>query len=339
MISKVLYLQPSAEIAAKVEERFSDCKNEIEFEVVSSAVEAVKMLDQDDYTVLIADSFITDMKLLELVMKVEKQFPNVVMNVCVDLTDSKLVPAIANMRNVVKVYLYPWEIDNLVEGVKVSIDVARIRRDFAKRKSLLAKEQTDFEATLISLKETMHRQRYSYHKLKAVLNPFLDGTFEQIEWPDGTIPEQTDALEKFVRQCCEKMLLLMTTSKIDAAGFEKNFVSDVSSDLNAAGSIAIKSFENSITDMATRDKLAAVWFVLWMVVMSQKEQYTDAVISISSKSVSTSKCRFVITVQGTGKQIHNEMIEDYVKNIAETFTDAFGHDKAEENKYIIDFDI
>ena len=139
MDKSILYLQANERIADSLKGRFND--EGIEFIHAASAAEAFELLGEREFYLLLSDGFIPDMRVHDFVQKCANEYPDMILDVCMDLTDPKYVPIIVNKECVRKVFLPPWNIEDIVEGVKASIDEAFIHRDLVRRINALKEDE------------------------------------------------------------------------------------------------------------------------------------------------------------------------------------------------------
>lgn len=324
MNKTMLYLQASSEISKKVSDKLESVNNEIEFLTASMASDALGILDSRDVTLIIADCYIEDMKLFDFVSACVKKSPQALIIVCIDSEDISLISRLANIRNVTRVYLYPWDINELVEGSLAALDEALLKRDYANRRKSLNEDMKQFDATIDSLKEVMNRQHYSYSKLKAILEPFIA---ESIELKEETLSDPKDlerqkAIDAMVRKSCKKFLRIMTTSKLDYCNFCNSLRSEILDDIGENSSIKIGEVYSCFMENATKDRLGIILYILWLIVMYVNETYREATIDIISRYDTESKCRFTVNVEGT-KLENNDYTEEYVKRIISCFSEGF----------------
>ena len=119
MANKILYIQQNENIANEFRGRFSEA--DFELIVAKSGEEALSLLEDDkDVLLLLVDINIPDMRLRSLVERVKKVAPQILLNVCIDVVDSLLITKLANRYDIHKIYVAPWDIDEIVDEVLVS---------------------------------------------------------------------------------------------------------------------------------------------------------------------------------------------------------------------------
>ena len=211
MDKSILYLQANERIANNLKGRFND--EGIEFIHAGSAKEAFELLEQREFYLTLTDGFIPDMRVHDFVDKCTREYPDMILDVCMDLTDPKYVPMIVNEECVRKVFLPPWNVDDIVEGVKASIDEAFIHRDLVRRINELANDEKTFADTIDKLKTSLLKQQYSYNKIAPFFNHVLDSFLRR--------KNMDNFYSKFVKKSCDKMMRLQTTSYFKIADLKK----------------------------------------------------------------------------------------------------------------------
>ncbi len=85
MDKSILYLQANERIANNLKGRFSD--EGIEFIHAASAAQVFELLGEREFLLILTDGFIPDMRVHDFVQKCAREYPDVILNVCMDLTD------------------------------------------------------------------------------------------------------------------------------------------------------------------------------------------------------------------------------------------------------------
>jgi len=338
MDKTVLYLQPSPEISKQIADRLLSSNNGIELFTARTAEEAFTILDELDIALLIADCYVEDMKLYDFINTCGKKYPQVLVNVCIDTNDISAIARFAGMDCVTKIYLYPWDMGELIDGALESIDRACIKRDYVRRINALNEDKAQFEVTINSLKKIMEKQHYSYSKLKMVLEPFIEEAVK-IKEDSPEISEREIQGNYFIRKCCNKLLKIMTTSRIDYESFSSTVRNEIINDTAENRHIEIGDVYSCLSENTTKDKLGLVLFVLWMLAMYTNDTFEKAEINISSQYDSSSLCRFVLAIKGE-KSKADEYLEGYIKHILDCFAAEYQiHNMDGEIKYSLDFEV
>lgn len=345
----ILYLQTNDKVAATLKDNL-DLKD-IEFLVVKSAAEALEMLSQRSFLLILVDSYIPDMKQMDFVRMISKEYPDLVINVCTDVGDPKHVPAISGIRRVTKIYLPPWEIDEILDGVASSIDAACLEQDLNRRRDELAADMVQFESTLASLKDALIKQRFSYYKLRNVLNPYMDALVKVSN--AATLSEEdlhaktNDASSvrgmrneycAFVKAACEKMLRVMTTAKLETEKLDDIMRSDFSAGFQDFPSISLEDAANCLMGDIPRDVVAQICFCMWLVCRYQTKRISEGSISIFSRYLTSVSCEYSISVKGAVIDCPPSY-RRYVENIILSFAKEFVIEEGEHSTYKIVFEI
>lgn len=345
----ILYLQTNEEVAATLKDRFD--LNDMEFIAVKSAAEALEMLSQRDFLLILIDSYIPDMKQIDFVRRVSKEYPDIVMNVCTDIADPKHVPAISGIRRVTKIYLPPWEIEEILDGVSASIDAICLERDLARRQIELSSDMLQFEGTLASLKDALIKQRFSYYKLRNVLKPYIDALVkvsnaEVLSEEDlhskgnniSAVRSERDEYCKFVRDACEKMLRLMTTAKLEVEKLDEIMRGDFYTSFMDYASIHLNQVDSCLIGNAARDVVAELCFCIWIVSKYQTKRISSGTISISSRYLTSVSCEYTISVEGDVLEC-SPLYRRYVESVVLTYAKEFHMDEGRMSTYKIVFEL
>lgn len=336
MEASILYLQANMDVANEMKGKFADDEN-VEFAVTGSAQAALDILGERDFLLLLVDCFITDMKMGEFVKIVTQRFPRLIVNICMDNDDAKFIASIANIKNVTKIFLPPWQIDEIEEGVRASLDVAALERDLRIREQSLEEDQAHFEQTLDTLKEALKKQRFSYYRLANVLKPFGEA-FIRISNAEVLSEEdlhskgndrtqeriRRDRYTDFVQRACEKMLRVMTTAKLDVAGIESYLAEDLDAALPAG--FTVSGISSCMASNPEKSRMGILLFCIWLVSVYQEYRYKQCEISIDSRYLNSNRVEY--TIRTSGEPLSEIMPEygRFVREIVWAFATEFGEE-------------
>lgn len=347
----VLYVQPGAEAAELVKSKLVN--EDVEFLVATTAKDALEIMNEREIMVVLTDCFIPDMKLLDFIKASVKSFPEVMLNVCVDVPDVQMVTNITNIRQVKKLYVEPWDVDEMAEGILATLDQMCIDNDFMKRQQVLIEERNQFETALNSLKEALLKQRYSYHKLEKALRPYLDAMIklsqQESAYDKDSIANASSDAEKMqkdeifrglVVHSCEKMLRIMTTTKLEVDGLSEYIKSNMQGAVPKSGRIKVGNVSSSLVGNADRDKVALVVFCMWFLTLYQGYRLRTGTVEVDSYYMCDSMYRFEYSASGDENTSCAEEIHKYAMNLLTANCSEFSYDVEDKTVvYHLDFQI
>ncbi len=313
MDKSILYLQANERIANNLKGRFND--EGIEFIHASSAAEVFELLGQREFYLTLTDGFIPDMRVHDFVSKCAKEYPDMILDVCMDLNDPKYVPIIVNEPVVRKVFLPPWNIEEIVEGVKASIDEAFIHRDLVRRMNELDNDEKVFAETIDQLKRSLIRQQYSYNKIAPFFNRVLDA-FLRLKGMD-------DVYSGFVKRSCDKMLRLQTTAALRPEDLKKIIYDNMADAVKKNPKVSISEVKSCLYGDIPRSAMADLTFALWILAVVEGVKCEQAVISVDSRYVTSRKCEYKLIVAGTKKADVSVDIQVYIAKILDNIVDEY----------------
>lgn len=313
MFETILYLQANEQIANSIKNEFDPESYEVL--VVPSAQEAFKVLNERQVLLTLVDTFIPDMKLLDFIIKCENDYPDMVLNVCVDLTDPKFIGNLIRSRNVKKIHMIPWEIAEIVEGAKASVDKAFIDRDFRNRTKEFEEEEAEFEATLIRLKNSLKRQQYSYNRIET----FFNGVVKAFAAGNNTDADYFG----FLNACCEKMLKLQTTTIIKPELLEKTVREAIEEVAVEFPGIRLGTFDNCIMGDVSKNRLADIVFCIWLCVYLEATKGRCGEVNVFSRYITSAKCEITIVMKNCNEEVTSDRYDTYATRLLLDVSDEF----------------
>ena len=313
MDKSILYLQANERIANNLKGRFND--EGIEFIHAGSAAEVFELLEQREFYLTLTDGFIPDMRVHDFVSKCSRDYPDMILDVCMDLTDPKYVPIIVNEPAVRKVFLPPWNIDDIVEGVKASIDEAFIHRDLVRRINELNNDEKVFAGTIDQLKHSLLRQQYSYNKIAPFFNRVLDAFLR--------LKGMGETYSNFVKRSCDKMLRLQTTAALKPEDLKKILYDNMADAVKKNEKVSIGEVKSCLYGEVPRSAMADLVFSLWILAVIEGVKCEQAVISVDSRYVTSRKCEYKLSVVGTKKSDVSVDIQVYIAKILDNIVDEY----------------
>ncbi len=313
MDKSILYLQANERIANNLKGRFVD--EGIEFIYAASAAEVFDLLTQREFYLLLSDGFIPDMRVHDFVQKCASEYPDMILDVCMDLTDPRYVPIIVNEDCVRKVFLPPWNIEDIVEGVKASIDEAFIHRDLVRRINELRADEESFAETIENLKTSLLKQQYSYNKMAPFFNRVLDAFIKRKNM-DRTYSD-------FVKKTCDKMLRLQTTEYFKVSELTRIISEHMQDGLKSNPNVKVGGVKSCLYGEVPRASMADLTFSLWILSVVEARKCSNAMLDVESRYVTSKKCEYKLSVKGTRKEEVPVDIQVYVANILGNIVDEY----------------
>ncbi len=313
MEKSILYLQANERIANNLKGRFMD--EGIEFIHAGSAAEAFELLKEREFYLTLSDGFIPDMRVHEFVKKCAVEYPDMILDVCTDLKDPQYIPMIVNEDCVRKVFLAPWNIDDIVEGVKASIDEAYIHRDLMRRLYDLENDEKTFTETIEKLKQALLKQQYSYNKIAPFFNRVLDAFLRR--------KDMGQTYSNFVKKSCDKMLRLQTTSYFKVSELKDTIHENMCDAVKKNGNVNIGEVRSCLYGEVPRSSMADLTFALWLLALIEGVKCSEATLGVESRYVTSKKCEYKLNVVGIKKADVAVEIQVYVANILGNIVDEY----------------
>lgn len=309
----ILYLQANERIAQTLKDRFG--LEGIEFLSVGTAAEAFEMYGQRDIYLTLTDGFIPDMRTHDFVQKISREFPNMIVDVCMDLKDPQYIPRVVREECVRKVFLPPWNIDDIVDGVKASIDEAQIKNDLVRRINDLKKEESIFAETLSTLKKSLIRQQYSYNKI----SPFFERVMESFI-RRGNYDE---SFKTFVRRSCARMLRLQTTTAYRSQDMGRIIKENMTESVSVYENVSVGTVNCCLMGDVAKSKMADLTFIMRMLAKVEGVKCSEAVLSVDSRYITSNNCEFSLTVKGKKRGDVSIDIQMFVAGVLTAIVDEY----------------
>lgn len=314
MNKNILYIQSNSEIAASFSEKFAE--RGIEFLVAPTAAAALQIMEEREIALLLIDINIPDMRLRELVELCTKNFPGVILNVCIDVVTPLLVTKLVNRHHIHKIFMAPWNVDEMMDEIEESIECAQIEMDQKLQENMIYTEKEEFKRTLDSLTAALKKQRYSYNKLNTITQILL----AQLK----TLGEDSDADVfsgkcSFVSSIFQTMLKMQTTGVTDIDGFEMLVRSDMDKITKEKPDFQAGEISSCLIGTIPKVKAANIRFCLWLLA-----QYFAAVtdkcrMTVSSSFITATKAEFDVMAEGTVTGKLSEPVEQLIQELLKAF--------------------
>lgn len=312
MARNIVYIQANDKIADSFKRTFAE--REIELIIAHSAMEAIDYMKENVVDVLLVDINIPDMRLSKLVEICSRDFPGVVLNVCVDVMNSLLVTKLVNRHAIRKIFVAPWDVKEMVEEIEESLDAAQIAREQKIYENRIIKENEHFEETLSSLTESLKKQQYSYNKFKSLTDLILDSLSlinEDINF------NQYDKVKKIF----DMYLRMQTTDAIDIDKFEEILREDMNRISAACPGFKCTDISSCLIGDVPKSRAANIRFLVWLIATYAAHTRSNCEYIIDSQFKNVTEVTFVLTVNGQVTE-PDELMNKYVTILADSLCDS-----------------
>lgn len=287
-MNKIVYLQTNEKIAESFREEF--LKQDIEMLIVKSGEEALEIISKEKVLLLLLDINIPDMRFRKLVDKIRAISPQIIINVCVDVLDPLMITKLANRHHVHKIYVAPWDVNEIIDEVKESIEIAIINEQINVREEQINSETNELKNTVESLKNTLKKQQKSYSKFLKLTDCFINA-----------IEESEEELNKeklvFIKDIYTTILKMQTTGSFDIDEFEDNIRKDLKELKALAKGISTSVIESCLFAGQSRVYAQNIRFTIYMLARLYAQFYNDFSINVSSHFITTKEAEFVIEIE------------------------------------------
>ncbi|MCR4685863.1 MAG: hypothetical protein K5649_10385 [Lachnospiraceae bacterium] len=332
MARNIVYIQANDKIAQSFKETFRE--RNVELTVAKSAAEALAIMGKQEVGLLLVDINIPDMRLSQLVEICSRDYPTVILNVCVDVLNSLLITKLVNRHAIHKIFVAPWDVREMVEEIEESLDAAEISREQVLHEKKILQENEDFQNTLQSLKDALKKQQFSYGKIRAITDLFFE---HALSLTDGRGMAQ-------IKQIFDVYLRMQTTETVDTGDFAGVLASDFEKLTQGRSGFTLSAGSIALADGAVKVKAVNIRFLFWLIVyktlcesMNQEAAVFD--FAVSSSVTNETETEFVIKRRGsTEKKI--PFLEQYLLETIHLFADSDAiTQEAEETTYRMTFQL
>lgn len=238
MVKNIIYVQQNEEIAKSVLEGIAGSGYEV-FHCVTAG-EALNLMTRQDAPLLMLDINIPDQRLREVVRQCSEKFPATVLAIFTDYPNSELLTKLINRHGIYKIFVAPWDMEEIVPQIEDAMEYAEIRFEQLQREGALALESSEFDVTLANMKDSLKFQQHSYYKLNAILNTLLRVTTDCLQG-DRT-QEEKERLFDFSDAMLEGIIKAQTTTSLEVKTFEDT----IREDLLALKHVTVKKIESCL---------------------------------------------------------------------------------------------
>ncbi|MDO4965654.1 MAG: hypothetical protein Q4E51_03010 [Lachnospiraceae bacterium] len=287
MINKILYIQSNDNVANMFKERFNEA-DDFELIVATTGEEALSILEQEkDVLLLLVDIKIPDMRLHVLVERTRKIAPKILLNVCIDVVDPLLISKLANRYGIHKIYVAPWNIDEIADEIRDSIEIALINEEINLRESRVDNDKLEIETTIKNLTEMLKKQKYSYNKLSTIFRSISSAVKE--DYKDTIDFDRKDA---FAEDVFRAMLKMQTTGSFDIDSFEDLMKSDLNELKEKCPGMEIGNIVSCLFGGVTKTSAENIRFAVWLIARYYSEFYERFSYEVVSHFLTTTRAEF-----------------------------------------------
>jgi len=292
MDNTIVYIQSNEKVVENFRERFSE-KN-IELIAVKTAGEAIEVLRRNEIYLMLIDINISDMRLGELVRIVNQEFPSLILNVCVDVLNALTITKLVNRYGIHKIYVAPWDVDEMIEEIEESIEYANIMADTKKQERNVYNEMENFKQTMASLTAALKKQQYSYAKLKGISDLMIHecGNF------DVSDPEVYERRFRELILAFDTYLRMQTTGSLDTNNIEATIRSDYEETKKRHPAFTYDSLECCLVGGVPKVILSNIRFSLWSLAEYGNRTFSNLNINAFSDFVSMSRIKYLVEMRG-----------------------------------------
>lgn len=339
MAKNIVYIQANEKIAQSFREMFSE--RGIELTVATSGQEALEIMARQDVGLLLVDINIPDMRLSKLVEICSRDFPTVIMNVCVDVYNSLLVTKLVNRHAIHKIFVAPWDVHEMINEIEESLDAAEIAREQVLHEKKLMQESDELQGTLHSLTEALKRQQYSYGKIRVITDLFFSYILQT-----GGEDEENNAKTAQLKKIFDTYLKMQITESIEIDKFEDVIRADIEKLTANAPGFCPDAVSSCLIEGVPKFRAADIRFALWLIVYATLASAADGsggdaktVFRVDSALHSSSQANFILKVSG-GEIEKNPFFEQVLSDVLDLLaTDVRIDAKEQEVLYDMTFPI
>ena len=313
MAKSIVYIQANDKIAESFKTTFAE--REIDLIIAKSAMEAIDLMKSMQVDVLLVDINIPDMRLSKLVEICTRDFPGVVLNVCVDVMNSLLVTKLVNRHAIRKIFVAPWDVKEMVEEIEESLDASHIARDQKIYESNIIRENDQFEKTLNSLTESLKKQKYSYNSLKNI----TDVIFNDMSVIN---PDADRSTIKLLSRIFDTYLRMQTGDSIDIDRFEELIKNDMDKLGSFYNGFKCTEIVSCLIGGIPKAKAANIRFFIWLIALYNARIRNNCEYIVDSQYVSATKASFTLSAKGK-ITASDDILEKYVVTLLTNLCDLY----------------
>lgn len=332
MEESIIYLQSDSDVADSMRKRFEE--DEGEFIICQNATETLEMLKVREFSLLLVDEIISDMRMIEFISEVSENYPNMKINVCTSTTDVTQLNELMRIDSVRKIFLSPYEWDEVEDGIRDSIDAGRLYNSRKKREEAYDNKKIEFNNMVEDISSLMNKQKEGYSIMSAILNPLRDAVLSQV------ISVQDENYMNFVTVSCEKYLRLNTLGSLEADNFCETIKKEINDLFLRTPHLKLEDLDIRFNSDVSRHKLANIRMAIWIISRLSMITVKNGDVSIKSEYLSASDFRISLLIKGrVMPDDYLPKYREYVYGVLEHVCKTYKLTKSEDGiRYELDFE-
>ena len=323
MDRKILYIQENENVAESFKLKFAE--RELDFVIAKSASEAFEIMRQEDILILLVDINIPDMRLHELVEICRRDFPGVIIDVCVDIVNATMITKLVNRHGIEKIFPAPWDVNEIVDEIEDSLDTAYIKLDSNIRENEIKKNRADLEQTVRSLKETLKRQKHSYYKFNLIMETLYSAIGDM-----GGNANDPDGRYDFCHEVFKRMLRMQTTTSLDAENFDNIVREDLKDIKNDRCDFSVGEVVALVIGQSSRFKLENIRFMIWLLAKFNAGYYSPLSLDVGSHFITANRTEFNLYFKGEKRAEISEDIASFVHDLVSELSEDIERQETDE---------
>ncbi len=323
MEKKILYIQENKELAERFQKRFEERGRQLL--TAGSASGALAILSEQEIALLLIDYNLPDMKFDELIGCCSP-YPDMVFAVCIDADDPLLAATLVNRHRVRKLFLVPWDIDEIFDEIEDALMRANLLMEREKQERLLHKEKAEFEKILDGLIDALKKQQYSYYKLNAISQILLTQLKEMHSSNLPDFEEQYGIIEDIFTT----MLKMRTTGTTTIDGFEALVRHDMEKIEKEHPGFYLEEVNSCLAGRMRKVKVVNIRFVIWLLAKYGAAVMEECRISVTSRLITPRQALFEITLKGIVKKRFPDLAQQLVDEMLDALSVHWKSEKQDD---------
>ncbi len=288
MVKNIIYVQQNEEIARSIIEGIAGSGYEV-FHCVTAG-EALSLMTRQDAPLLMLDINITDMRLREVVKECSEKFPATVLAIFTDYPNAELLTKLINRHGIYKIFVAPWDTEEIVEQIEDAMEYAEIRFEQLQREGALVLESKEFDITLAKMRDSLKFQQHSYYKLNAILNTLLRITTDCLQ--GSRTSEEKRQLFEFAGDMLEGVIRAQTTTSMDVRKFEDA----IREDMLKLKHVKVNDIKSCLIGDIPRVMVANVKALIWDSVKYASRNVQNCEVEVKSSYMTNTRIYLEINI-------------------------------------------
>lgn len=319
----VLYVQENQKVVEKFRTRFEE--RQIVFFSAATAAEAFEIMSQYEIVILLVDINIPDMRLREMVERCSKEFPMVVLDVCIDILNPNLITKLVNRHRIDKIFVAPWDIDEIIDEIEDSMENAQISMTRRMEENSVIRGEEEFREKLSLMTDSLKKYQYAYKELQPLTRLLLEFAKETGETPD-------EGHNQFIFTTFQHFLKLqfVESSKMEEleAALRKDFEG-----MQAFGAkLHIREINSCLACEVKKQQYIRYRYGIYLVVAYACMVMKEVSVTVESQFLSATNAQYFVTLEGRQEReepILLRYVEEQLLALTEQFTKECSEDSWE----------